>query len=394
MIFGSIRQIKLRLLGQWERGRFYKAFVRGDIFFPLEAPVKGPGSAEMVSDFAAVRTWISDIQLGCKKNNLHLIWKEINHRQLGRNSIPYKIIFSDITELAGFLGKKDEFRTFEKGLVLLCSNFPELSGWAGQYSFELLKNFSDIEKLISIVKWRLKNSHPEIYLRQLSLPGVDTKFIETHRKVLGQWLDILLSKDQICENFSGIGKFEQRYGFLSRPETVRFRIPDPDLKIGNFSDLTVKADEFAKINISVRYVFIVENDITALAFPSVKNAIVIFGRGYNFNHLVKASWINEKELWYWGDIDTHGFAILNQFRTYFPSTRSFLMDKKTLMTHQDHWGMEKTPTAAGLSKLTREEALLYDELRYNTIRDNLRLEQEFIDFSRVVEVVSLISELP
>ncbi len=390
MSFGSIRQIKLRLLGQWERGRFYKAFVRGEIFFPLEAPVKGPGSAEMVSDFAAVRTWISDIQSGCKKNGLHLVWKEINHRHLGRNSIPYKIIFSDMAELAGFLGKKSEFRTFDKGLVLLCSKFPDLSAWVGQYPFELLKNVPEIEKLVSIVEWRMENPHPGIYLRQLSLPGVDTKFIEKHRSVLGQWLNILLDEKQICYQYTGVGKFEERFGFLSRPETVRFRIPDPDLRIGDFSDLTVRADEFAELNIPVRYVFVVENDITALAFPFVKNAIVIFGRGYNFNHLAKASWINEKELWYWGDIDTHGFAILNQFRTYFPSTRSFLMDKKTLMSHQDHWGMENKPATADLLELSKEEALLYEELKNNTIRDSLRLEQEFIDFSRVREVVGAI----
>ncbi|MCK5200167.1 MAG: hypothetical protein KAR21_17540, partial [Spirochaetales bacterium] len=90
------------------------------------------------------------------------------------------------------------------------------------------------------------------------------------------------------------------------------------------------------------------------------------------------------------DIDTHGFAILNQFRTSFPSVNSFLMDRQTLMAHQTHWGMEKTPTAADLSKLAREEAILYDELRYNKIKTNLRLEQEFVDFSWVREVIRLI----
>lgn len=204
-------------------------------------------------------------------------------------------------------------------------------------------------------------------------------------------MDILLSKDQICEKFTGVGKFEERYGFLPRPVQVRFRILDPDLKIDNFTDLTVRADEFAALSLSVRYVFIIENDITALAYPPVKDAMVIFGRGYNFDHLIQASWLNEKELWYWGDIDTHGFAILNQFRTSFPSVRSFLMDKETLMNHQSHWGAEKTPTTADLLKLSREENLLYEELRYNKIRKGLRLEQEFIDFSCVLKVIGSIS---
>ena len=387
MSFGSIKQIKLRLSGQWEKGRFLKAIVLGESLFPLDAAIKGPTAGEMVNDFDAVRIWIRDIQAGCKKSRLNLVWKGINHRQLGRNSIPRKIVFSDIVELAGFLGKKVDLSAFEKGLSILGNTFPDLVVWAGLYPFELIKNISNIEKLISIVKWRLQNPHPGIYLRQLSLPGVDTKFIEIHRKVISHWLDILLNDDQICEQFTGVGKFEERYGFLSRPVTVRFRILDPDLNIDNFSDVTVRADEFAALSLSVRYIFIVENDITALSFPPVKDSMVIFGRGYNFNHLIQASWLNEKELWYWGDIDTHGFAILNQFRASFSSVHSFLMDRETLMTHQAHWGMEKTPTAADLLKLSREETLLYDELRNNKIRDSLRLEQEFIDFSRVVKVI-------
>ncbi len=387
MSFGSIKQIKLRLSRQWEKGRFLKAIALDENLFPLEAAIKGPSAAEMVNNFDAVRTWIKEIQTGCEKSRLQIVWKEINHRQLGRNAIPVKIIFYDIVELAGFLGKKTELKAFENGLAVLGNIFPDLIDWAAQYPFELIKKILEIERLISIVKWRLKNPSPGIYLRQLSLPGVDTKFIEAHRKVISQWLDILLSKDQICEQFTGIGKFEQRYGFLSRPVTVRFRILDPDLKIDNFSDLTVRADEFAALSLSVKRVFIIENDITALAFPPVQNAMVIFGRGYNFDHLIQASWLNNKELWYWGDIDTHGFAILNQFRIIFPSVHSFLMDRETLMDHQIHWGFEKTPTAADLSKLTREEASLYNELRNNTIRDGLRLEQEFIDFSWVMKVM-------
>jgi len=50
---------------------------------------------------------------------------------------------------------------------------------------------------------------------------------------------------------------------------------------------------------------------------------------------------------YWGDLDTHGFAILNQLRAWLPQTRSFLMDRQTLVEHRDRWGREPAPTAAG-----------------------------------------------
>lgn len=391
MKWGSLKQIKNRLSGQWAKGRFLKSIALNESLFPLETLIKGPSAAEMIDNFDAVRNWIKEIESVCERNKLKLLWKEINHRQLGRNSIPQKIIFSDITDLAGFLGKKIELKIFYSGLTMLRNQFPKLVIWAESYPFELISNVSNMEKLVSVLRWRLEHPQPGIYLRQLSQPGVDTKFIESHRKLLGQWLDILLDDNQINKEFSGIGKFEQRYGFLSRPEMVRLRLLDPDLRISNLSDLTVRADEFASLSLSVKYVFIIENDVTALAFPPVKNSLVIFGRGYNFDHLIQASWLNEKELWYWGDLDTHGFAILNQFRSLFPGVNSFLMDSETLMLHELHWGMEKTPTVADLPKLGKEEALLYDKIRYNRIKDNIRLEQEFIDFSWALEVIKMIS---
>ncbi len=390
MNLGSIKQIKTRLTGQWEKGRFLKALASEEDLFPFEIVIKGPSSTEMIDDFDTVRTWIRDVRTGCEKSKLQLVLKEINHRQLGRNFIPYKIIFSDITELSGFLGKKTELRIFQEGLFRLGESFPELVSWALQYPFELINKITDLDRLVSVVRWRLQHPRPGIFLRQLSLPGVDTKFIESHRKLLGQWMDILLDKGQINEQFSGIGKFEQRYGFLQKPEMVRFRLTDPELKIGSFSDLSVRADEFALMELPVRYIFIIENDITALSFPPVKESLIIFGRGYNFDHLVQALWLKGKELWYWGDIDTHGFAILNQFRTCFPTVNSFLMDRETLMSHRVHWGKEKTPVNAGLLKLSREELHLYDDLRSNIIEENLRLEQEFISYSRVLEVVGSI----
>jgi len=387
---GNIKQIKLKLSDQWEKGRFYKALVQGDSLFPLEIKIRKPSSAEMVSNYDSVKSWVRDIRVSCEKNKLNLGWVEINHRQLGRNSIPGKITFLTITELAFFLGKKKELQIFETGLDIIKDAYPKLTGWVEAYPFDLINNLSDIERLLSFLTWRLKNLQPAIYLRQLSLPGVDTKFIENHRTLLGRWLDILLDEDQIDSNYSGKKGFEERYGFLSRPAMVRFRYPDSSLKFGKYTDMTVRADEFALQELPVWYVFIIENDITALSFPQVKDSLVIFGRGYNFDHLVQASWLNKKELWYWGDIDTHGFAILNQFRTCFPKVTSFLMDRETLISHRVHWGVEKTPSNAVLSKLNREELLLYDDLRSHRIEKNLRLEQEFIRYSRVLEVVGSI----
>ncbi len=85
----------------------------------------------------------------------------------------------------------------------------------------------------------------------------------------------------------------------------------------------------------------------------------------------------------WGDLDTRGFAILNQLRAWLPQTRSFLMDRQTLVEHRDRWGREPAPTAARLDRLTPDEGALYVDLVADRMGEAVRLEQERLDWSWV-----------
>jgi hypothetical protein len=90
---------------------------------------------------------------------------------------------------------------------------------------------------------------------------------------------------------------------------------------------------------------------------------------------------------YWGDIDTHGFAILNRLRQRFPSARSMLMDRATLLGHREHWAIEPSPTAVALDRLDRAESALYADLVSNAYAPSVRLEQERLSFSAVEKAV-------
>jgi hypothetical protein len=97
-------------------------------------------------------------------------------------------------------------------------------------------------------------------------------------------------------------------------------------------------------------------------------------------------------VYYWGDIDTHGFAILSRLRAYLPQVRSLLMDEPTLLAFRPLWGRdEKQHAAPELAQLTVEEQSLYAALREGAYKQ-VRLEQERVawDFAwpRVVQAVS------
>ncbi len=47
-----------------------------------------------------------------------------------------------------------------------------------------------------------------------------------------------------------------------------------------------------------------------------------------------------------GDLDTHGFHILDQLRSHHPHARSIVMDQETLLAHRDFWVREDSPSHA------------------------------------------------
>src|ERR1035441_9288587 len=114
-----------------------------------------------------------------------------------------------------------------------------------------------------------------MYLRQVDVPGVDTKFIERHRAVLTDLLDQQLDVSRIDQETRD---FEGRFRFRRKPAYVRFRCGL--LRDGGFTELTVRADELTAPPPGITRAYIVENEVTYLAFPLPADAMVIFGGGY------------------------------------------------------------------------------------------------------------------
>jgi hypothetical protein len=213
---------------------------------------------------------------------------------------------------------------------------------------------------------------------------VDSKFIEAHRAVLTELLDTALLPEAIEPSANGTSQFVRRFGFQDKPVRIRFRPLDRAV-LGlpgcpRLSDVTLDAASFADLALPVECVFVTENETNFLAFPQVARAIVVFGAGYGWEALARAAWLHRCPLHYWGDIDTHGFAILDQLRGCFPHATSLLMDRETLHAHRSHWGEEPEPARHDLSRLTTDEQAVYDDLRFDRFRPRLRLEQERVAY--------------
>lgn len=373
--------IRAQLQRRWDRGELLRAMVTGEPLFPMRLMLKVPASGEISDDFAGVRSWISDLRAML---HVRVEMREFRHRVFGTNEIPHEVWIDSAPEALALLGKRRDAARFTQLLDSTLLLQPQLLDWLAKRPLRALELFEDWDKLLAIVDWVCRHPHSGLYLRQVDIPGVHSKYIESHRGVLSELLDIVLPAEFIVKAAAGVQQFAVRYGFLEKPERIRFRVLDPDI-LPNLAacDIALDAPGFAQLKPAARRIFITENEINFLAFPQMSDSLVIFGSGYGFDHLSDARWLLDRQIYYWGDIDTHGFAILDQLRSHFAHVTSFLMDRATLLAFEVHWGEESKPTLRDLSRLNREERALYDDLRDNRIRKNLRLEQEKIGFNHV-----------
>ncbi|MFB9246333.1 hypothetical protein IV454_12445 [Massilia antarctica] len=397
--WSSAATIRAQVQRLWDDGRLLAARVRGESLFPLELRLRQPTVAQTGERFDEVRAWIKELDAGSKTARgygYQIVWREINHRQLGRNRVPGSVVFESDTDALRLIGRQAEARHFDQMAAATVSAFPQLAAWLARRALVVLEQSEAWARILAILEWFAAHPRPGLYLRQLDIAGVDSKFIETRKALLTELLDLVLPAGAIDPKATGARQFEARYGLLSKPALLRFRVLDPAHAIGGLSDLAVPLAQFAALQTNVRRVFITENEINGLAFPALPDAMVIFGGGYGVERLADVDWLTTREVVYWGDIDTHGFAILDRLRAAIPHARSILMDSATLMAHRALWGAEDRDKRFGgqPSRLQRDELALFEALRDDVFGERIRMEQERLSYAWVEHALAMLTASP
>jgi hypothetical protein len=385
MSWTTPHELNAQLVRLWERGELLRPLVTGEAAFPLRLALKAPTSPELTDRFEAVRAWTAEL---AAMPHIRVEGREVRHRVHGLQRLPDQVWIDSLDGALALLGKRRDAERFSEVLELTRATVPALLPWLARRPLQALDLAEQWPQLLAVADGLVEHPRPGIYLRQVDIPGVHSKFIEAHRAVLAELLDLVLPAEAIAGERAGVAQFAARYGFLDKPVHIRLRVLDERIRLlpgAACPDVSLDASSFASLDIPVSRVFITENETNFLAFPPASDAIVIFGRGYGWEALARARWLTGCAIHYWGDIDTHGFAILDQLRNRFAHVSSFLMDRATLAAHQMHWGEEPDQVLHDLPRLTAEERALFDDLRDNRIRKNLRLEQERVGFGWVTD---------
>src|SRR5262245_28596844 len=361
------------------------------VTFPYRLRLRAPLARELGTRFEAVRDWVRSLDAASRTTNgvgFEIRWQDINTRALGRNRLPSDLILPSLDDALAIVDRRTEAKRFSEMAKATLERFPMLCGWIARKPLVLLEQDVRWTRILDVLAWFAVHPKSGLYVRQIDVPGVDTKFIEGRKALFSELLDIVLPEYAIERSASGAHQFEMRYGLAAKPVLIRFRLLDTKMAIAGLTDVSVPVSEFANSDLAVRRVFIVENEVTALAFPGFRESLVIFGAGYAVERLATARWLCSRTVIYWGDIDTHGFVILDRLRALIPEARSLLMDRQTLLAHRALWTFESAPQHADLHHLDTSERGTYDDIRLDRLGSGVRLEQERIPYGYVCSALS------
>jgi hypothetical protein len=379
--------------------RWYKDFLifslKDEPFFPREVRFGKIKASETLSNFSRISKDIRELRLKSKESvgygyQIEFVVRE--DRKIGSQPFPQRIFFEKEDDYLGFIRKEKEYKEFRSTADYIANSVPGLYGWILQNPMKVIEHATAWPDLIKVCRYFVSNPRPGLYIRELPI-DVHTKFIEENKGIIKDLLDFLIYEDVNKEET----EFEKRFNLKYNEPLIRLRVLDGDISKRHFSgltDLTITESEFKLLDIECKRVFILENKtnfsniFNFLTIPGLESSISVFGKGFGLGLLKDVDWLKDKEIYYWGDIDEHGFHILSQLRSYLPQTRSLMMDFETFKRFSEYRVNGTAGNIRQLPNLTEEEDKLFKHLL--GLKEKNRLEQEKISHCYIVEYIKAI----
>lgn len=396
----SVSELRKKVAASWRSGRIAKAALGAmDGMFPLEINLGSAGRQALDSEPQKVIEHAQALKKASTRSEGGFLvkWQTIRPSGWQSQTVPRYAVFTTPEMAAAFLGAAERTQLRLLLAVAEKTSFqaPELLPLVRAKPLVAIEHAAKWGALLNVVSYFRDNPRPGVSLREIAVPGIDTKFIENNKKILDVMLSWIMPEEALDRSANGVigGGFEQRHGLVVSDSLIRFRLLDPgaDRPFG-ISDFSVPSRDFHVASIPAEVVIICENKRTFQTFPAVAKGIVVWGQGRAVALLGRAPWLHGRRLIYWGDIDTYGFSILSHLRSHFPHTESMLMDHKTLQDHRNLWGRELDSERCLTRQphLTLPEAELLRLLINNELGINVRFEQEWLKPALLQEALEIL----
>jgi hypothetical protein len=211
-------------------------------------------------------------------------------------------------DIAMWAGKERQWIAILERAQEMIVKWPALqAGIDAHYS--ILADFpeEDYRRVFLMADWLFANPNSGLYPRQLPVAGVDSKWLEGRKGTIARLVTAIRGDINDTD-------FYRVCGLKPLPKSMRIRLLDPALRqrCGGLGDITAPIEEIAQLDIGIDMVLILENLQTGLALGDLPGTAAIMGLGYGVDVLSRLPWVMAaRKAVYWGDLDTHGFAILS-----------------------------------------------------------------------------------
>lgn len=313
-----------------KESEYLKSIITGELMFPWNMAINRKETGNLDIDNKIYSNLYSNSK-NSKKKGYFIEAKTSKTTNITKLS---KIKIETESDYIYLLDKEKEISIFKNSISKFRDNFNKDT--IDEYLINNRKQIFNssmlfIDNFIETTKYLIENPNSKKYPRELDLKA-DTKFLSNNLQRITSFLKYFREIDY------NLGKYE-RIGLLNPYSTVFLRgninvnangnCFSPDISTVELDELRLFKNHFDKI-------FVIENKTTFLKFPLKESYLAIFMGGFAINILKKVPFLLESQLYYFGDLDEHGFEILSMFRELYPNVKSLCMDMETINNYKNY----------------------------------------------------------
>lgn len=346
----------------------------GDAGVGFDLPLHPPTERSALADLDGTREWVTSWRSFAASVDVEVVWTQRSWPRVGTQSVPERLVATGPAAIAAVAGASDRWEALTSRLgevrtIIGDSSEADAALRTHARSLTALED-ADFARLIDVLGWLSSNPSSGRHVRELPIRGIHTKWIEQRR-------GLVEAMHRAATGASDLG--------LREPSPlVRLRVLDLALGFGGLHDVSAPVDDLANVQIRPDRVFVFENLASVLAMPPVRGGVVVHGGGHRVDLIARLPWA--QEVTYWGDLDSHGFAILHRLRARGVRAESVMMDAETAFAHRDLWVDDPTPNIGVFPLLTAGESAALNLL---SAHGNARLEQERIPWEYAIERIGI-----
>jgi hypothetical protein len=364
----SPAQLRSKLRKQWENASCREARLSGIAgSWPINLAIGKPSSNKIKIQLDDVKR---HFEAWRKVSVGQVLWEDVVYRHASQAvSVPVAWRLSKPSQWIDAIADADvrtEFRDLSELVQGSDSLFRTLlvrkrSLWKGKPVREVLL----ATRLAMAIEPGCAQGRP---LRALSIEGIDTKFFERNTPLMVALLDARY------ENQASELGLEAFLGAAQEAEHWLL-VVDLDGGLLPYEKMRIKSSDLARRALPGGRVLIVENETSQHQLCPLAGTVAVLGSGFDLTW-TQASWLQEKRVGYWGDIDTWGLQFLAKAKQALGHLESLLMDAQLFDLHYGSAVAEPMQADGNVPLgLDTSEAQLYQRL----LSDKRgRLEQEFL----------------